>query len=107
MKTLITLSGSLIIMMALKASAADHENPVKSDKPATAVTVAPFIWGNPEENAPIELKNVKAKYASVPVAPFFPGDANEIAPSDLITDVQIPLAPFVWGDPEEEAPQIE
>jgi hypothetical protein len=106
MKTIYTLATSLFLVFSLSAFANDHSN----DKPKNLVAVSPFIWGNPDESAPEEIKLLKAKFAMVPKAPFVWGDANESAPQ-MVEDrislkLEVPVAPFVWGNANEAAPEL-
>lgn len=107
MKTFITLTATVFLSLTMNVKAADRAGEIINDKPVSKVSVAPFVWGSPEESEPVELKNVKAKYANVPVSPFYFGDANENPPAELVNEMQIPPAPFVWGNPDEDAPVIE
>lgn len=107
MKTFITLTATVILSLTMNVKAADQTFEIINDKPESRVLIAPFVWGSPEESEPVELKNIKAKYANVPVSPFYFGDVNENPPVELVNEVQIPLAPFVWGNPEEDIPLIE
>jgi hypothetical protein len=107
MKTIYTLTSTLLIALSMSASAKDHS----SDKPKSMVAVSPFVWGSPAESVPEEIKLLKAKFALVPIAPFVWGNAGETAPKvveeRIFMKLEVPVAPFVWGNPNEIAPILE
>lgn len=129
MKTIHTLTTVVLIALSLNSFADDRI--INKDK-SSAVSVAPFNWGDPHAAAPVELASLKAKNAFVPVAPFewgnpdetimikvkwvVPvapfsyGNPDEIAPEGLrcikAKNAKVPVAPFIWGDSEEPAPEV-
>ena len=84
MKTLITTISTLLILMSLGVQAEDNKrNRKKKNKTSSVVPVALFVWGNPDDPAPEELKLLKAKNALVPRAPFVWGNPEDPAPGEL------------------------
>jgi len=107
MKTIYTIATTLFLTFSLSAFANDHSK----DKPKNSVAVSPFVWGSPDEDAPEEIKLLKAKFALVPKAPFVWGNAGETSPKvveeRIYIKLEVPVAPIVWGNPNEIAPILE
>lgn len=105
MKTLITLTTAILMTLSLNTFAGTRSS---DDKPKSMVAVSPFVWGNPNENAPAEIRLIKAKYAIVPKAPFVWGDPSDFSAEDIIhvqvNNLNVPVAPFVWGNADDPAP---
>ncbi len=53
--------------------------------PKSMGSVAPFVWGSPDDEAPEYLRFVKSKFAKVPLAPFVWGFAR--FPKNLICEL--------------------
>lgn len=102
MKTLYTLSTIVLIALSLTSFADDKVN--NKDK-SSVVSVAPFIWGDPDVAAPVGLAYVIAKNAFVPVAPFVWGTADEALSVSENNRLSVPVAPFSYGNPVSEAPE--
>lgn len=109
MKTIFALSTVLLMTLSLNTQALNKGSYFINDLPKSIVSVAPFVWGSSEDEAPEDLRFVKAKFAKVPVAPFVFG-----SPEDIINSVNsikgsknldVPVAPFVWGNSDETAPE--
>jgi hypothetical protein len=109
MKTIFTISTVILLTFSLDFNALAKSTDFSHDLPKSMVSVAPFVWGSPDDQAPEDLRFVKAKYAKVPLAPFVWG-----SPDDIINFVKsinglkfmnVPVAPFVWGDAGETAPE--
>ena len=94
---------------SLNTIAGNKRTDFTNDVPKSTVSVAPFVWGNPDEQAPEDLRFVKARFAKVPLAPFVWGTPAAIIDSvNSITglkNLNVPVAPFVWGSPDETAPE--
>jgi hypothetical protein len=75
MKHVITLLSALVFMSATVNADDIKRNKKHNNK---AVAVAPFVWGNPGDEAPSELGSHKAVKAQVPVAPFVWGSSDEV-----------------------------
>lgn len=103
MKTIYTLSTIILIALSLNSSADDK---VKNREKTSVVSVAPFVWGDPEKEAPHELGTLKAKNALVPVAPFIWGSPEDAAGITELKHLLIPLAPFYFGEPDADAPEV-
>lgn len=131
MKTIFSLLTIILIAYSLNSKADDK---IKDNGKASVVPVAPFVWGDPETEAPDGIGRRKAKNALVPVAPFVwgsPEDADNLtelrhlmvpnAPFSFgvpdadvpvglkfvkAKNAKVPVAPFVWGDSEEAAPEL-
>lgn len=89
------------------ASATVHADDVKKNKKNknNAVAVAPFIWGGPEEDVPVELGSFTAIKLQVPLAPFEwgnPEDVPQAIETIKLKNVSVPVAPFILGNPNEE-----
>lgn len=110
MKTIKTLTAVLLTALSLNTFAGNVSSENSNDKPKSLVNVSPFVLGNPDDEAPEEIRLVKAKYAHVPLAPFVWGNADEQAPELLkfiiAVNADVPLAPFVWGSPDDAAPEL-
>jgi len=109
MKTIFALSTVFLISVSMNLNAAAKSSDLPIDLPKSMVSVAPFVWGSPNEEAPEDLRFVKAKFAKVPLAPFVWGSPDDIINSvKSITGLKflnVPVAPFVWGNAEETAPE--
>lgn len=109
MKTIIALSTVILITFSLNTKAGIKSSDQSNDLPKSMVSVAPFVWGSPEDQAPEGLRFVKARFAKVPVAPFVWGSSDDLvdAVKSLkgLKNLNVPVAPFVWGNPEETAPE--
>lgn len=97
MKTLITLISALVLMSAT-VHADDIKKNIKHN--SKAIATAPFVWGDPDADAPAELAAKVNVSLSVPVAPFVWGGADEIP--EIVENIKIekasvPVAPFVLG----------
>lgn len=93
MKTIYTLSTIVLIALSLNSLADDK---LKNRDKSNAVSVAPFVWGDPEEAAPAEL--VEGKKAVVPVAPFVwgsPEDAVSMTENQFSV-VHFQFSPFLF-----------
>lgn len=98
MKTISALTTLIMITLALNTSAEDKKKNMERSR-NRSVSVAPFVWGEPQADVPAELGYVKAKYALVPVAPMvFGNPEDELSFEDKIK-LSVPVAPFIWGDP--------
>lgn len=110
MKTINTLTAIFFTALSLNTFAGNPGSENSNDKPKSLVIVSPFVLGNPDDEAPEEIRLVKAKYAHVPLAPFVWGDPSDIPAGDhIIKDIKkmnVPLAPFVWGNADEQAPEL-
>ena len=109
MKTIFALSTVILMTLSLNSNAGFKSSDFSDDLPKSMVSVAPFVWGNPEDLAPEGLRYVKAKFAKVPVAPFVWGSSDDLI--DSVKSIQgfknlnVPVAPFVWGSSDETAPE--
>lgn len=93
-----------MISLSLNTHADDKTKMIKKDK-NSSVYVSPFVWGDPENEAPAGLRFLKAKYALVPVAPLVWGNPEDgISIKDKIK-LLVPSAPFIWGEPDSKAPR--
>jgi len=101
MKTIYTLSSIVLIALSLSSKADDK---IKNRVKTSEVSVAPFVWGDLETEAPHDLGNLKAKYALVPVAPFVWGSPEDAASISELRHLLVPVAPFYFGEPEADAP---
>ncbi|MDO8994357.1 hypothetical protein [Daejeonella sp.] len=110
MKTIFALSTVVLITFSLNTKAGFKSSDFSNDLPKSMVSVAPFVWGSPDDIID-SIKSVKGfKNLNVPVAPFVWGSPHETAPESLknikAENANVPVAPFVWGNPEETAPEI-
>lgn len=109
MKTIFALSTVILMAFSLNTKATDKSSEFSNDLPKSMVSVAPFVWGSPEDQAPEGLRFIKAKYAKVPLAPFVWGSPDDIIDSGEsiigFKNLNVPVAPFVWGSPDETAPE--
>jgi len=109
MKTIFALSTVFLITFSLNSNAVAKSSDLSNDLPKSMVSVAPIVWGSPDDEAPEDLRFVKAKFAKVPLAPFVWGSPDEIINSvksiDGLKFVNVPVAPFIWGNAEETAPE--
>jgi len=106
MKTIIALSTVILITFSLDFKAVAKSSEFSNDLPKSMVSVAPFVWGSPEDHAPEGLRFIKAKFAKVPLAPFVWGKPEDIINSvNELKFVTVPVAPFEWGNPQESAPE--
>ena len=101
MKTIYTLSTLVLIALSLSGFADDK---IKNKEKSSAVSVAPFIWGDPESEVPAGLSTLKAKNAFVPIAPFVWGSPEDSVNIEESKRLVVPVAPFVLGDPDADAP---
>ncbi len=99
MKAIYTLSTIVLIALSLNSKADDK---IKNRDKSNTVAVAPFVWGDPEDAAPIELKDVKTL---VPVAPFIWGSPEDSVNVLEMNNLNVPLAPFIYGNPDADAPE--
>lgn len=88
--------------MALSLNSLADDKLKNRDK-SNAVSVAPFVWGDPEEAAPAEL--VEGKKAVVPVAPFVWGSPEDAVSITENKNMNVPVAPFIYGNPDADAPE--
>lgn len=100
MKTIYTLSTIVLIALSLNGSADDK---IKNKEKSSAVSVAPFIWGDPEEEAPVGL--TEANKVLVPVAPFVWGSPEDVLSVSEINKLSVPVAPFSYGNADNDAPE--
>ena len=100
MKTIYTLSTIVLIALSLNSKADDK---IKNRVKTSSVSVAPFVWGDPETEAPIELGTLKAKNALVPVAPFIWGSPEDVVSVNEMRHLLVPAAPFYFGEPDADA----
>jgi hypothetical protein len=109
MKTIFALSTVILMTLSLNGNAAVKSSDFSNDLPKSMVSVAPFVWGSPDDQAPEGLRFVKARFAKVPVAPFVWGSPDDIIDSGKsvkgFKNLNVPVAPFVWGSPDETAPE--
>ena len=101
MKTIYTLSAIVLIALSLSSKADDK---IKNRVKTSGVSVAPFVWGDLETEAPHDLGNLKAKNALIPVAPFVWGSPEDAASISELPHLLVPVAPFYFGEPEADAP---
>ena len=101
MKTIYTLSAIVLIALSLNSKADDK---IKNRVKTSGVSVAPFVWGDVETEAPQELGTLKAKNALIPVAPFVWGSPEDAASFSELPHLLVPVAPFYFGEPEADAP---
>ena len=101
MKTINTLSAIVLIALSLNSKADDK---IKSRVKTSAVSVAPFVWGDLETEAPQELGTLKAKNALIRVAPFVWGSPEDASSISELPHLLVPVAPFYFGEPEADAP---
>ncbi|MEJ7693264.1 hypothetical protein [Daejeonella sp.] len=102
MKHLIILVSALVFMSA-SVHADDFKKTRKNKN--QAVAAAPFVWGDPAEDVPLELAAPDVAKMQVPVAPFVwgsPEDVFQIVESIKLKNAAVPVAPFVFGSPDEE-----
>ncbi len=102
MKHVITLISALVFMSATVNGDDIKRNKKHNNK---AVAVAPFVWGNPGDEAPAELQSSNPVKVQVPVAPFVWGNSDEIpqvVESAKRRTTSVPVAPFVYGSPDDE-----
>ncbi len=100
MKTIYTLSTMVFIALSLNSSADDK---IKNREKSASVSVAPFIWGDPEEAASVEI--TEATKLLVPVAPFVWGLPEELVSINENGKSMVPVAPFIYGSPDAETPE--
>ncbi len=101
MKTILnTLIALLITLMNTESYSAEKYN---SEKGNNLVPVSARNWNDTAIETPDHLKNIKAKYAMVPLADFVWGSADEAAPSELLKTT-VPVASKVWDDQSIEIP---
>ena len=103
MKTLHTITIVIMITLSLNAYADDNTKMLKKNK-NSLVSVAPFVWGDPETEAPAGLEFLKAKYALVPIVPMVWGNPEDGLSREDKIKLLVPAAPFIWGDPDSDAP---
>jgi len=101
MKTIYTLSTIVLIALSLNSLADDK---ITNKEKSAAVSVAPFIWGDPDATAPVELAGLRVKNAFVPVAPFVWGSPDDVVMINENKNVLVPVAPFVYGNPDSDVP---
>ncbi|SKB42822.1 hypothetical protein [Daejeonella lutea] len=100
MKTIYTLSTIVLIALSLNSKADDK---IKNRDKSATVSVAPFVWGDPEDAVPAELKEVKK--VMVPVAPFVWGSPEDAVNVTANNNMNVPVAPFIYGNPNDDAPE--
>jgi len=109
MKTINTLTATLLMALSLNAFAGNTSSEKSDDRLKNLIPTSPFVWGNPDEAVPEGIGFIKAKYALVPTAPFVWGNPEEI-PTGLQNAKDnyhnVPNAPFVWGNPDHQAPEL-
>ena len=103
MKTIYTLSTVILIALSLNSNADDK---IKNREKTSAVSIAPFVWGDPEKEAPHELGTLKAKNSLVPVAPFVWGSPEDATSITELRHLLVPVAPFYFGEPDADAPEV-
>ncbi len=101
MKTIYSLFTVVLIALSLNTFADDK---VRGKEKASSVSVAPFVWGDPEAAAPAWLGSLKAKNALVPVAPFVWGSAEDEVSINENIKMIVPVAPFIYGNPDSDIP---
>ncbi len=101
MKTIYTLSTLVLIALSLNSIADDK---LKNKDKSSAVSVAPFVWGDPETEVPAELVTLKTKNALVPLAPFVWGSPEDSVSIEDNKRLVVPVAPFVFGDADSDVP---
>jgi hypothetical protein len=101
MKTIYTLSTLILIALSLNSFADDK---LKNKDKSSAVSVAPFIWGDNENEVPAELVTLKTKNVFVPVAPFVWGRPEDSVSIEENEKLVVPVAPFIYGDADSDAP---
>lgn len=99
MKPIYTLSTIVLIALSLNSSADDK---LKNRDKSNVVSVAPFIWGDPEEADPAEINEVKTL---VPVATFAWGSPEYSVCITENINMNVPIAPFIYGNPDADAPE--
>lgn len=102
MKHFITLLSALVFM-----TVSVYGEDVKKNKKGKnqAVAVAPFVWGYPGEDVPVELVSPSDEKAMVPVAPFLwgsPEDLPQIVEDTKQKNNLVPVAPFILGSSDME-----
>ena len=109
MKTIFALSTVILMTLSLNSNAGFKSSDFSDDLPKSMVSVAPFVWGNPEDLAPEGLRYVKAKFAKVPVAPFVWGSSDDLIDSAKsiqgFKNLNVPVAQVEWGSPDDTAPE--
>jgi hypothetical protein len=102
MKTIYTLSTVALIALSLISLADDK---IKNKGRSSAVSVAPFSWGDPEAAAPAELSHISIANTSVPLAPFVWGSPEDAVNITTTGNLLVPVAPFIYGDPDADVPE--
>jgi len=109
MKTIFALSTVILMAFSLNNNAAVKSSEFSYEVPKSMVSVAPFVWGSPDDMAPLNLRFVKAKYSKVPVSPFIWGKPEDVIDAVKtirgLKNLNVPVAPFAWGNPDESAPE--
>jgi hypothetical protein len=109
MKTIFALSTVILMTLSLNSNAGFKSSDFSDDLPKSMVSVAPFVWGSPDDQVPEGLRYVKARFAKVPVAPFVWGSSDDLIDSVKsmkgFKNLNVPVAPFVWGSSDETAPE--
>lgn len=85
MKALYTLSAILLMAFSLQTFAADKIANLR-------VPLAPMVWGDTNDPAPLTLGYIKTVNADVPLAFFVWGSQDEPAPLINETCMSVPLA---------------
>lgn len=81
-------------------------NDETSAKSSSSIPVSPRDWSSNSSETPEFLKFLKAKAAFVPVAEFVWGNPDEEVPVELKSDLRmVPVPSIVWDENSAEVPE--